>query len=97
MTEIKISTSIPTASSCLEDVEGAKDVNVTVDHGRWSCEGEVTMVPDQARPDQYRPYGDGPDHWVSSELLYEMQQHFGDELQSALSELAAFAATECES
>lgn len=98
--EISAQADSPRPSECLPADEqrigdrGPVDVDVEVWVGDLMLTGEVTLVPDEATGGKtYRPYGDGPDTWVSSGLLRQIRSwpHLRDVLE-AVREAAVEAA-----
>ena len=92
---IDIATSV--ATHCQDEgLEAGYDVSVTVSWPGHTVDGEVTLVPDEARPDHYSSWGE-PAHWVSGELLSYLEQHLSEDLRrEVLGEIAGLAALEIE-
>lgn len=85
--EIEVTAEFPRETET--GVCGGIDIDVMVTRGAWSAEGEITLVPDAHRCDTWVSYGDGPDTWVSSDLLGHLRRAFPeyDQLRAVLGKL----------
>jgi hypothetical protein len=96
MADVKTETTNIRPSSCCDD-DGALDcdVDVTVDGAEYS--GELTLCRLPQALGRYGRWGEGPENWVSSELLTALYIRWnGAELREVLDTIAAEAGAACD-